>query len=211
MSEDEYGSDLECLACPDEDVVSVSSSQVEEGATSEEELVETRVGDRFPRLCICLQKVQGVAQWHQRILRICNSVEEAEVLVWRTQHNIRCMGLKRTWRAGSTIRRSRPTMPHGRRRTAATSIGLFRKRFILSASWQRFGIGRQIPMRSGAQLFRRLRQVYPTAHYEDYWENCRWNKRLLYLDLRLMRAHHREVLGALPQVEIPSSPVSVSS
>ena len=166
--------------------------------------MEKCADDRFPKLCICLIRDHGIVQWDQRILRIRNGAEEAEVLAWRVEHDIRCMGLKRRQSANSSMRKSQPTMAHRSRHTAAIGVAHFCRRYINRSAWQRVGIGREIPLRSGAQLFRRLLKVYPTARYEDYMKNWRWNKQLLYIDLKLMRAHRREVDGTQPLVEIAS-------
>ena len=211
MSVGQHGSQLGFPTHANEDVVSVSSSEVDGSTPREEELMEKHVRARFPMLILFLQRDQGIAQWGQHILRVKDSVEEAELLAWRAEHKIRCLGLKRTWSANSSLRKSQTAMADRSRRTAVIGLADFRRKFIRRSAWQRVGIGRQIPLHSGAQLFRRLLQVYPTARYQDYMENWRWNKQLLYIDLALMRAHRREVQGTQPLVEIESSPLSISS
>ena len=72
--------------------------------------------------------------------------------------------------------------------------------------WVRVGIGKQIPVRMGAELFKKLKRIYPAAHHEDYLkEGSRWNKELLYIDLELIRAYRSECSRSSDTVDLVSS------
>jgi len=68
--------------------------------------------------------------------------------------------------------------------------------------------------KSGAELFKELYRIYPTADAEDYCKQGVWNNDLMKKDLRLLEAHRREA-GApdvpdLEDLKFPSLPASAT-
>jgi hypothetical protein len=69
--------------------------------------------------------------------------------------------------------------------------------------------------KTGAELFKELYRIYPTADPEDYFRNGQWRNDVLKADLTLMEAHRREAgapdMPDLDEIKFPQMPVQTSS
>lgn len=69
--------------------------------------------------------------------------------------------------------------------------------------------------KTGAELFKELYRIYPTADPEDYFKNGQWRNDILKADLTLMEAHRREAgapdMPDLDEIKFPKLPVQTSA
>lgn len=69
--------------------------------------------------------------------------------------------------------------------------------------------------KTGAELFKELYRVYPTADPEDYFKNGQWRNDILKADLTLMEAHRREAgapdMPDIDEITFPKLPMQTSS